>query len=385
MTRLAIGRIPNDGAAMAPTTSTQHTAALLREAFGRSPFTRADAQAAGISVDRLRQALRWGLVTRARRGWYVVGDSSTTPTGADASEDAGNPDRLAPTVLSLVYELQARRAQPVIAGSLSARWWGTDLLTDRDSRQDGASARTHPGRRPLNPGSPGLILVAPGSGVRRGLRHGILIREACIDKRDIVRSDSGLAFTGALRTGIDCARGLDPAGAFIAVNSAVRRSLDPELPRSDGYRPSAHTLTDLAAHPERVQAALGCLRATLNRCDGYGLSAIRRVMDRIDPRLESALESLSWWRFGEHGLVLPIPQQWVRGASGRRYRVDFDFGHVIGEADGLAKYADVDQLRAEKSRQMDIELGGRPVVRWGWNDMWNHPERVFMAIALAAA
>ena len=34
---------------------------------------------------------------------------------------------------------------------------------------------------------------------------------------------------------------------------------------------------------------------------------------------------------------------------------------------------------------MDIELGGRPVVRWGWSAMWHYPEQVIHALERAAA
>jgi hypothetical protein len=344
----------------------------LRATFGSRPFTVPDAQTAGISVDRLRQACRWGLIEKVRRGWYAMPDGRTRVAGVHPDVRAPDADGIDmsegidPGALATARELIERGAQPVFAGSLASTWWGTD------------EARAHGTR------APALMLVSPGCGIRRGLRHGILIREATVDERDIVRTNSGLAFTSATRTGIDCARGLDPASAFIVVNSAVRRSLDPRLPRRDGYRPASQSLTDLAFDPSIAQHVLESFAATLDRCGGHGLSSIRRVMDRIDVRLESALESLSWWRFCEHGIDLPTPQQWIRGASGKRYRVDFDFGTVIGEADGLGKYTDAGDLRAEKRRQMDIELGGRTVVRWGWPDMWNHPERVIAALARAA-
>jgi hypothetical protein len=371
---------------MAPTSATQHTAALLREAFGSRPFTGPDAQAAGISVDRLRQVLRWGLVTRVRRGWYVAPDAPTDLARGQATEIPAT-GRVVPTALVMAHELHERGAQPVIAGSLSAQWWGTDVPSGHGDGglSRGTRRECGGGGYSRDVGSPALILVAPGSGIRRGLRHGILIREASIDERDIVRTDSGHAFTGITRTGIDCARGRDPACAFIIINSAIRRSLDPRPPTGTRHHPGSRRLTDLASDPANAQAAMAAFRATLDRCSGRGLASVRRVLDRVDPRLESALESLSWWRFGEHGLVTPIPQQWVRGASGRRYRVDFDFGTVVGEADGLGKYVEAGQLRAEKARQMDIELGGRPMVRWGWTDMWHHPESVIAALERAAA
>lgn len=339
------------------------TARTLRASFGLRPFTRHEAEESGVSVDQLRYAVAGGLVQRLHRGWYAVLDEALD---ALASARGTHPPHagVPAAALAVFRDLQARRAEPVMAGSLASRWWDLDTWDGR------------PGDAP----SPGVVLVAPGCGVRRGQRHGLIIREAELDERDIVTTQDGLAFTGVLRTGVDCARGRDPIGAFIVCNSAARRSLDPRLPWHVGSGPASRRLTDLACDPSLAATALREMGSALERCSGHGLSAVKRVIDRIDVRLETALEALSWWRFGEHGIVLPEPQQWVRGASGRLYRVDFDFDGVIGEADGLGKYGQACDLHVEKRRQIDIELAGKPVVRWGWLQMWHHPGLVMAAL-----
>ena len=55
------------------------------------------------------------------------------------------------------------------------------------------------------------------------------------------------------------------------------------------------------------------------------------------------------------------------GDDGRTYWLDFwwDDERVIGEADGLGKYRDRDDLLAEKHRQEALETRARAVVRWG--------------------
>jgi len=350
---------------MTSTNPTRVTAAHLRLAFKDNPFTIAEAEAVGVTPARLRQAFRCGLVCRVRRGWYAAPDMrDLDPSAAQRPGGAACP--ISPDALAVVRALEDRGAHPVIAGSLAARWWGLDLLADR-----------------FGEAPPAVILVNRHSAVRRGQRGGVLIRHADLDEIDIVRDPDGRAFTSALRTGVDCARGQDEINAFIVINSAVRRSLDVRAPQKPGLRADARRLTDLAAQPASAAHALQNLRSVVERTSGCGISVVHGVLHLIDPRLESALESLSWWRFHEFGLVIPTPQQWIRGASGRRYRVDFDFGGVVGECDGLVKYTQASDLRSEKERQMDIELGGRPVVRWGWQHMWHHPERVMSAVHIA--
>ena len=346
---------------MSPTTPTRVTATQLHDTFHDLPFTSAEAEGIGVTPARLRQAFRSGLVRRVHRGWYAVTDMRGI-----ASSTPGSAPAVPPGALAIVRELEDRGAQPVIAGSLAARWWGLDVLSDRRGEQP-----------------PSVVLVSPKSAVRRGQRGGVLVRHAELVDIDIVRGSDGRAYTSALRTGVDCARGQSAINAFIVTNSAVRRSLDSRTPTGPNLHPDARHLTDLAAQASLAATATEALRSLLNRTSGYGLSAVRYIVDHIDPRLESALESLSWWRFHEFGLALPSPQQWVRGASGRRYRVDFDFGDIVGECDGLSKYAQAADLRSEKERQMDIELSGRPVVRWGWQHMWRHPDRVIGALQRA--
>jgi hypothetical protein len=94
---------------------------------------------------------------------------------------------------------------------------------------------------------------------------------------------------------------------------------------------------------------------------------------RADPRPESYLEAISWGRFTGWKLGEMTPQVWVRGASGRRYRVDVVIEGVAGEADGAIKYVTPDTLWKEKRRQEDIEQGGTPVVRWTFAEVEHHP------------
>lgn len=103
-----------------------------------------------------------------------------------------------------------------------------------------------------------------------------------------------------------------------------------------------------------------------------------------DPRVETALESLSWAQFHEWGLALPLPQANLRGASGVLWRVDFLFeGRVIGECDGAVKFHAGHTAWQEKRRQSDLEAQGYQFVRWTWEEIIREPEAVLARIALA--
>ena len=66
-------------------------------------------------------------------------------------------------------------------------------------------------------------------------------------------------------------------------------------------------------------------------------------------------------------------------------RVDMfyrDAGLVI-EADGMSKYTDIADLRAEKIRQERLEAAGMRVIRFVWDDVMNHPERTAARVRTA--
>jgi len=353
-----------DGDAMALDSRTAHLVQQLTAAFGSEVFSLADALAAGITREQMRHAARTGALVRTRRGWYAVAATPAAPSSAWS---------LPPEAQATVHLLTERGARPVIGGVHSGRWWSLDMLRSSD---------------------PPLVLVDPETGVRPGLRNGVLIRHVSLPDSHVTPGPDGLHFTSALRTGIDCARQRDPAAAFIVLNSAIRRSLDPTpgpslaslkepgFPsRATGRsRLSAHDLTAVASDPRRAAEAMAQAHDILHSCRGHGLRSVRAVLPHVDPRLETALESLSWWRFIEMGMDLPIPQYWI-DCEGSRYRVDFWFGRVIGEADGLLKYQDRRDVVAEKLRQEALEGAGYRLVRWTWDDMWARPEVTLARIA----
>lgn len=98
----------------------------------------------------------------------------------------------------------------------------------------------------------------------------------------------------------------------------------------------------------------------------------RHMVDLADARIESAAESRARWAFHLAGIEQPRPQVALRDEWGQVWaRLDFlmeEFGVVI-EIDGMGKYDDVRDLRAEKLREDRLRELGYEVVRLTWADL----------------
>lgn len=111
------------------------------------------------------------------------------------------------------------------------------------------------------------------------------------------------------------------------------------------------------------------LERVLARCTGWpGSRAARRVARFADARAETPLESIS--RVAFETLHVPAPELQVEVWDNGCFvaRVDFLWRdhHVVGEADGKAKYVTVSDLYAEKRREERLRDLGFEVVRWDW-------------------
>lgn len=311
---------------------TFETATSLRAQFHGSPFTTAQAERAGISPRRLGQATDAGFVVRIRRGLYCVAD-------------AGVPDA-AETHLAVARHLvdgfRARGIRAAVGDECGAQVW----------------------QLPHGPLTVPTIVVPRGSSAHLGTRHGVRIRQGDVD--DVVHF-RGLAVTSPLATARDLSRHLPRYQAVALFGLAERRQAEWLLAEDERMDPG--DLTDALADAQ--------LRADLARAMGHLLaaSAQRKLWCRsADPRPETYLEGISWGRFTGWSLGNMQPQAWVRGGSGRRYRVDVLIDGIAGEADGAVKYESRQTLWKEKLRQEDIEEGGTPVVRWTFAEAEHHPD-----------
>lgn len=117
------------------------------------------------------------------------------------------------------------------------------------------------------------------------------------------------------------------------------------------------------------------LGRVVESCERWpGIRRARTVVDLLDPRSESPLESVSRLRLALTRLPQPEPQVEIFDHRGVLLgRLDFywdEFG-VAGEVDGKLKYRDrPDEVRwREKRRQEPMEDTGVLFVRWGRPDL----------------
>lgn len=327
-----------------PRVEVQTTSAQLIAAFASGTFTSREADEAGIEYHRLRSAVEAGLVHRLRRGHYRV-----ALTGAADS-------RLTDCLERLTSQGITACAGKRTAGDI----WDSPMWN-------------------VDPAVAPTVLVPRESSVGKGLRGGVLIKPCDVDRRRIVASPGSIPVTDPLLTAAHLAAA--PQTSFAQMMVLLSGGMRRHLARSV-RDPLA--LTRRASQADARSSLSLDLMDAITHADVRGLQRVAAVAPLADPRLETALESISWARFLEAGLDLPEPQVWVSGASGRSWRVDFLFGgRVIGECDGAVKYSETDSLWKEKKRQADLEAAGYIVVRWTWEEIVYHPHLVIARIALA--
>jgi predicted transcriptional regulator of viral defense system len=146
--------------------------------------------------------------------------------------------------------------------------------------------------------------------------------------------------------------------------------------------------------------AFGLVRAVLEEhlsqmARWPGTRQARRAVTLLDPRSESAGESVSRVRLHEDGLPAPELQQDIYDEDGQFVaRVDFCWQkqRTIGEFDGKIKYGRMlksgqsieDVLFAEKRREDALRDLGWQIVRWLWADLYRRGvirDRVLRAFA----
>lgn len=339
---------------------------VLTAHFPEGIVTTREANAVGVSADRLERAVRSGALHRVRRGVYAV------------RED--------PWILARVEV--ARLAEEGIVSAVAvmtaAAIWGVPVFGRHCAPQTGS-----------------LTLAIPRGTRKRPGRTGRVIYRTCdLADEDIVYID-GLPVTSPLRTGIDVARSLgrDRPSTLIPLCGAARVEITrchwplwtpPSLASADTYQPSSHEITEVAGSTAAREQVAVQLSEALARAPRHGTTWIKDVLDDVEPLIETAAEALAWARLTlSPELPRPVPQAVVRGASGRRYRGDFLIaGRVILEVDGAVKYADTTPWQ-EKQRQSDLEAAGYWIVRCTWAELLHSPaaviDRIWLALTRSAA
>ncbi len=202
--------------------------------------------------------------------------------------------------------------------------------------------------------------VTVGRDRSRATSDGVVVRRADLVDGDWSSRD-GVRVTTVVRTVLDLCRTLPLAEAVAAADAALRLGL---------------------VRLVELRAALCALPA------GRGRAAVARVLALVDPRSGSVLESLLRVLLHVHGIRPPRSQLVVRTRQGVRVgRVDFAWPdlRLVVEADGFAFHADRRAYRDDRRRSNALVLAGWRLLRFTWEDVVQHPERVVAAVRTALA
>lgn len=379
-----------------PRSEVRDTARVLGAHFGRGTFTTAQAHDAGVPAHRVASAVRAGAVLRMWRGHYRVAGAADpraeAPASASVDADVGSrvgaQEPSARPVIPGLSPLETERVLDSIAGlpgvpaalghASAARAWGL------------------PTWRVPSPSAP-VIVIPRGADVRPGRRHGVRFVVKDVDPRRVVMAPGGVPVTDPLLTAIHVAE--PPAqclGArLVVLHGGIRRQTELHAalasPASALYaaaqeRLDTRELARLMADPDVRRSLVDEAIQVASTADIRSAQRVIETLNVSDPRVETALESLSWAAFLDAGMDMPTPQALVRGHSGALWRVDFLFaGVVVGECDGAVKYHEGQSLWREKKRQLDLENAGYIVVRWTWEEIVYQPHVVLARIALAVS
>ncbi len=290
----------------------------------------------GISRPEVLALQRRGQVERIRHGAYCLGDHWSR-----AKDDDGLRRRI------LALSAMAGMREPIYAcGPFSAELHGLPLPSwepkfidlVRDSRRDTRPA--HKGVKPRN----------RLDGVRIVSRN--LTDEA-------VTTAVGIPVIGVAASAMTSAAHLTDEYAVGMFDAALRLGATHEQ------------LTEIGS---RWISSKGMVAAT-------------RLVDLARDGAESVLESISRVRLCKRGLPEPILQQEFHDQRGFVGRVDMWWPQwrLIGEADGMGKYDDPQDLRREKIREDRLRALGLSVVRWTWNEIWDRPGDVLARLIAARA
>ncbi|MCP2194552.1 endonuclease domain-containing protein [Williamsia deligens] len=297
----------------------------------RHAATRAELEVMGCTRARLGAVLREGVLVSVGPGYYMHADAV-----------GPFPEN---THLAL--------AKAVVAGMASS----TALA--------GVTAAINHGLPVVGADLSRVQLARPGGTASGTQRSSVSVLRRNVAEEELVYR-AGTLTTSVARTVVDLACGAAERTAVIVGDAALRRQLC--------------TREDLAA----TLAALGPV---------HGRRRARVVLDVLDRRAESPLESWSRLVLDRSGLPRPDLQRVILAPGGRRVaRVDFfweEFG-LVGECDGMGKYfgeysekSAREVLDEEKFRAQDLVDLGFVVVRWNWGELVHRPDVVIARIERA--
>lgn len=312
----------------------------------------------GLTKHHIAAAVAAGALARIRPGVFI--DADEWRTGDDSSR-----------LWTAVASAWASRPNGVAITETAARLWG--LPTFDRPRGEWTKGRVVVGEggkaRGTSPFSehpvPRVHFAVEGHGSRSGWLQ-LHNRAVQNQYRSMLNA---VPVTTLTRTAVECAMILRLEQA-VAVLDACARLIVGSL---DTERDLRHTMLDDIA----VARATRAMRTVGDNSDGrHGVGVLRSALRLMNPASESVLESISRVNMVRGGLPVPECGQPVRGADGVLYWCDFLWRsqRVIGEADGMAKYTALDDLRREKARQEALANAGWTVIRWNWAEGVVHPK-----------
>ncbi|MDO5738943.1 MAG: hypothetical protein Q4P07_02215 [Ornithinimicrobium sp.] len=298
------------------------------------PFSRPEAEAAGIGRRRLEELLRLAKVRRVRRGWYVVMEDPAPPSA--------HWEQLRSAHLDQVREHLRRLPGHVASHTSAALLHGYSVL--------------------ISPHSP-IELTTVDRCPRSWREDRLVVHHS--DSHDIpVTQIDGLRVTSAARTAADTLRSRRLPHGTALVDQALR----------SGVLSKRQLLDELSTQRRWVGRPRALAAVALG-----------------DPRRETWLESYSFVALYERGVPMPIPQMNMyddqRNFVGRVDGLDPEKG-IFFEADGHDKYfldmnpttspeeSALRRLHQEKQRHGRIERLGLRGVRWTSDEILNKAERV---------
>jgi len=329
---------------------TERTASELKAVFGPSPFSRAQAESAGISIGRLRAACSRGVVIRLSPGVYAVGDGSLADQG----------------LLHIRHALTGLDdVRVAVTGRAGAELHRLPFVkpTGRCDTRRGVEVLIH----------------ADDAGRHGRLATGVILRP-WEPWPDDVTTAMDVPVVAVLHAAVDTVRmGLRPRHRLRAEALPLPEAL---------VVLDAATVRAGATDALQAMRLIEAIRPQFWHCTG--IASVDLAARHINPRSESPLESWSRGYMIEYGVPMPLIQQVVTGADGADYRVDFCWPDlkIIGEADGLTKYGDTpaevrEAKRRESARQRALEAAGWIVIRWTWDELARDPYAVMRRIMAA--
>jgi len=298
-------------------------------------FQRSDLDALGISYDLLRTLVRNGWWTRLHHGVYI--DTEVLESAHD------------PRTRTLVF---VTAAMCRLSGGAFAYGPSASLLHGlaMDRRLHDTLALVRP-------------LAHDQRALHRRISHSSMLGSIEVHRHSMV---------GESTTVIDGVPSQDRWDA--AITTAARES-----------RPWALATLDSAVW--RDEEGLASLTNRVDRWPGIaGIGTVRSVLPLVRTGAQSPLESLSRFQLLAAGLSEPELQFAIYDESGLVGFADMAWPElrVIGEADGMAKYTQREDLIGEKLREDRMRALGWVVVRWTWREILTTPELVVARIRRAA-